>query len=57
MFKNEPLGPRVNGKPNTNRDYFAQGWESARAGYDLEECPYYATSTAEKHWKRGWKSE
>ena len=57
MFKNEQLGPKANGKPATNKDYFAQGWEAARAGYEVEECPYYATSTAEKHWKLGHQSD
>lgn len=57
MFKNEQLGPKANGKPNTNKDYYAQGWEAARAGYELDECPYYATSTAEKHWKLGHQSD
>lgn len=57
MFQNVQLGPKANGKPNTNKDYFAQGWEAARAGYALDECPYYPTSTAEKHWKRGHQSD
>lgn len=36
MFKNEQLSLKANGKPATNKDYFAQGWEAARAGYELD---------------------
>ena len=54
FFRNEPLPS--NGKPNTNKDYELQGWNAAEAGIAYEDCPYYATSTAEKYWKKGHKS-
>lgn len=55
-FINAPLPPKANGKPNTNKDYFLQGWNAAQAGVKIEDCPYYATSTAEKYWLKGYKS-
>lgn len=55
-FTNEPLGLKANGKPNTNKDYELQGWNAASAGVAESECPYYATSTAEKYWLKGHRS-
>lgn len=40
----------------TNKEYFTQGWNAANLGHKIEECPYYASSIAEKHWKAGFKS-
>lgn len=42
----------------TNKQLFTQGWNAAVAGrgYTIDDCPYYATSTAEKHWKAGYRS-
>ena len=53
---NAALNGRANGKPNTNKDFVIQGWNAALAGFQITECPYYATSTAEKHWKIGHRS-
>lgn len=54
---NAPLPAGYNkGKPITNKQYFTQGWNAALAGFGIDECPYYATSTAEKHWKAGHRS-
>lgn len=55
-FINAHLPPKANGKPHTNKDYYAQGWNAAKAGIERNACPYYATSIAEKHWKAGHKS-
>jgi ribosome modulation factor len=55
-FLNKPLPAKANGKPNTNKDYQVQGWNAAEAGIDAKDCPYYATSTAEKYWLKGHKS-
>jgi ribosome modulation factor len=55
-FINKPLPPKANGKPATNKDYQIQGWNAKRAGVKKEDCPYYATSTAEKYWLKGWAS-
>ncbi len=56
MFTNAQLPPKANGKPHTNKDYQEQGWNAVRAGYDENECPYYASSTAEKYWLKGHRS-
>jgi ribosome modulation factor len=40
----------------TNKEYHGQGWNAALKGHSIDECPYYATSTAEKHWKAGFRS-
>jgi ribosome modulation factor len=56
MFINAHLPPKANGKPHTNKDYYVQGWNAANAGVAVDDCPYYATSTAEKHWKAGHRS-
>ena len=40
----------------TNKDYLTQGWNAAIAGFKITDCPYYATSTAEKYWLKGFKS-
>lgn len=40
----------------TNRQYEMQGWNAARAGLKASDCPYYATSTAEKYWLKGFKA-
>lgn len=53
---NKPLPPKANGKPHTHKDYHIQGWNAALAGVPAAECPYYATSTAEKHWLKGHAS-
>lgn len=53
MFLNVQLPPKANGKPATNKDYHVQGWNAALADIASEDCPYYATSIAEKHWKAG----
>lgn len=56
-FINKPLpSPKSNGKPNTNKDYQLQGWNAAEAGVAETDCPYYATSTAEKYWLKGHRS-
>ena len=52
-FRNEQLLTKPNGKPVTNKDYNMQGWNAAVAGIHIDDCPYYPTSTAEKHWKAG----
>lgn len=53
---NAHLPPNANGKPRTNKQFELQGWNAARHGFKVDECPYYPTSTAEKHWTRGFKS-
>ena len=54
---NAPLPSNYNnGKPITNKQYFTQGWNAKLAGFKAEDCPYYATSTAEKQWLKGWNS-
>lgn len=55
-FINAPLPAKQNGKPNTNKDYETQGWNAASAGIAIEDCPYYASSTAEKYWLKGHRS-
>jgi ribosome modulation factor len=40
----------------TNREYEMQGWNAALAGFSIDDCPYYATSTAERLWKKGHRS-
>lgn len=55
-FINAQMPPKANGKPHTNKDYMVQGWNAANAGIKIDDCPYYATSTAEKHWKSGHRS-
>lgn len=55
-FMNKPLPPKENGKQNTNKDYLVQGWNAAVNGVSVNDCPYYATSTAEKYWLKGHKS-
>ncbi|MBZ9888107.1 hypothetical protein LB559_09160 [Mesorhizobium sp. BR1-1-3] len=55
-FLNKPLPTKSNGKPNTNKDYEVQGWNAASFGVKAEDCPYYATSTAEKYWLKGHRS-
>lgn len=56
MFINAPLPPKANGKPATNKDYHVQGWNAALNGVGIDECPYYHSSTAEKHWKAGHRT-
>lgn len=53
---NAQLPPRTDGKPRTNKEYELQGWNAKLAGLAVEDCPYYATSTAEKLWKKGFQS-
>ena len=56
-FRNVQLESHmVRGKYVTNKDFFVQGWNAASAGVPIDECPYYASSTAEKHWKAGHSS-
>jgi len=57
MFINKPLPTKPNGKPHTNKDFFIQGWNAADNGIAETDCPYYATSTAEKHWLKGYRSK
>lgn len=40
----------------TNKEYVQQGWNANLLGHSIDECPYYATSPAEKLWKQGWRS-
>jgi ribosome modulation factor len=40
----------------TNKEYEMQGWNAALAGFAAADCPYFATSTAEKYWLRGFRS-
>lgn len=40
----------------TNKTLEMQGWNAALAGHKITDCPYYATSTAEKYWLRGFRS-
>lgn len=54
-FINAPVPPRADGKPRTNKEYVLQGWNAFHAGIALDDCPYYATSTAEKLWRKGHK--
>ena len=56
QFLNVQLPVRADGKPRTNKEYEVQGWNAALAGLSVEDCPYYATSTAEKLWKKGFQS-
>ncbi len=51
MFLNKPLPGK-----QPNKAYVMQGWNARREGIKLEECPYYASSIAEKFWKKGWNS-
>lgn len=53
---NSPLPRNANGKPHTNKQFEVQGWNAKRAGFKAEDCPYYATSTAEKYWLKGFNS-
>lgn len=54
---NAPLPAHYNGgKPIANKQYELQGWNAAVAGFKIEDCPYYASSTAEKYWLKGFKS-
>jgi hypothetical protein len=53
---NAQLPRRADGKPHTNKDYEVQGWNAKLGGFKIEDCPYYATSTAEKLWKKGFQS-
>lgn len=39
----------------TNKEYEVQGWNAKEAGYKESDCPYYASSTAEKYWKKGFR--
>lgn len=39
----------------TLKAYQLQGWNASQYGYKVDDCPYYATSDAEKHWKRGFR--
>lgn len=39
-----------------NKAYVMQGWNARNAGLKIEDCPYYATSTAERLWKQGFNS-
>ena len=56
-FRNVQLESHmVRGKFVTNKDFAAQGWNAASAGVAFDDCPYYATSTAEKHWKAGFRT-
>lgn len=55
QFINQQLPPKANGKPATNKDFHVQGWNAAIAGLKIGDCPYYPTSTAEKHWKIGFR--
>lgn len=55
-FINGELPPKANGKKITNKDFYIQGWNAAGAGIKIEDCPYYASSTAEQHWKAGHRS-
>jgi ribosome modulation factor len=40
----------------SNKTLHMQGWNAARAGYAITQCPYYASSTAERHWLAGFRS-
>lgn len=40
----------------TNKTLNQQGWNAALAGFKISDCPYYSTSAAETHWKRGFRS-
>lgn len=40
----------------TNKAYEVQGWNARVAGFSAKDCPYYATSTAEKYWLRGFRA-
>ena len=55
-FLNAQLPTKPNGKAPTNKDYQIQGWNAAKAGIAVEDCPYYYSSTAEKYWLIGHKS-
>jgi ribosome modulation factor len=56
-FINKPLGDQPGRrKPPTNKEFETQGWNAKEAGIKIEDCPYYPTSTAEKYWKKGWRS-
>lgn len=50
-FLNEPM----QGK-RTNKQYHVQGWNAANEGIAIDDCPYYESSTAEKHWKAGHRT-
>lgn len=47
---------KADGTPHTDSDYRKQGMGAALAGVSIDNCPYYASSTAEKHWKAGFRS-
>lgn len=49
-----PIAP-IHGK-TSNKTLLMQGWNAAREGFSEKDCPYYATSTAEKYWLRGFRS-
>lgn len=40
----------------TNKEYTQQGWNARNAGFKVEDCPYFASSTAAKYWIKGWNS-
>jgi ribosome modulation factor len=39
-----------------NKAYEVQGWNAKNHGFKAEDCPYYASSTAAKHWLKGFNS-
>lgn len=40
----------------SNKEYIMQGWNAAIEGFTIDQCPYYATSTAERLWKQGFRT-
>lgn len=55
IFINKQLPPRADGKPRTNKEYMMQGFNAGKEGISVTECPYFASSTAEKWWIKGHK--
>ena len=51
----DPMISAMPGK-RTNKQYEVQGWNAARFGFKIFDCPYYASSTSEKYWIKGFKS-
>ncbi len=39
-----------------NKEYVMQGYNARKFGFALDDCPYYASSAAEKLWIKGWNS-
>lgn len=44
---------RMPGK-RTLKEYRMQGWNAAKLGHSIDECPYLRTSPADEQWRRGF---